>query len=123
MELCKFYKKGICNHGFSGKKGLEGKETCSFHHPKICGKLFYSDNRCKDLKDVCEEFHPKLCYDEIKHNFSNKECKEGFHHWSLRRKSQKGKPSQTVIENFQKSIKYPQIIMALQKVIQKVTMG
>ena len=38
LDICKYYKKGQCRHGQSGKTQWNG-QTCKFYHPKKCYKF------------------------------------------------------------------------------------
>ena len=38
-DICRFYKKGFCKHGFFGKNPVDGVNECPFLHPKVCPKL------------------------------------------------------------------------------------
>ena len=71
-EICKFLKRGICKHRFSGTKAHDGKAACGWYHPKICTKLFkfglYHEKGCRGAKDGRSDFHPKLCNEAIKGN-------------------------------------------------------
>ena len=58
--ICRFYKKGKCKYGISGKSGGE----CSYRHPKICKKYTnygkFSDQGCNSSS--CDKWHPRICY-------------------------------------------------------------
>ena len=58
--ICRFYKKGICKYGLSGKTGGE----CKYQHPKLCKKYSnfgkFSASGCKDAS--CDKWHPRICY-------------------------------------------------------------
>ena len=63
--ICKYYIKGICRHGSSGRKIVGGNE-CVFDHPRKCQKY------CKFGHDItngcsgpCNLFHPILCTNSI----------------------------------------------------------
>ena len=57
-KTCRYYRKGICRHGVSGR-------GCSFAHPKPCSKLLRHGNKaphgCTLTRSQCDKFHPKMC--------------------------------------------------------------
>ena len=58
--ICRYYKRGTCKHGASGR--TDG--TCPYQHPKYCKKFVMYGNRsprgCKK-GESCDAFHPKIC--------------------------------------------------------------
>ena len=61
--VCKYYQKGICRHGSSGKTLWNGL-TCKFSHPKKCNKfckygyhplMGCHDKQCKFMHPICVE--------------------------------------------------------------------
>ncbi len=70
--ICRFYKKGMCKHGFTGK-------DCTFRHPKQCNKYFNhgTDQRlgCQ-LGWNCDKFHIIMCRTSItRRECYNENCK------------------------------------------------
>ena len=41
-EICSHFRKGLCRHGFLGKKPFDKIPHCMWTHPRICEKLFYN---------------------------------------------------------------------------------
>ena len=62
--VCRYYKRGTCKHGASGRK--DG--ICPYQHPKYCKKFVMYGNRsprgCK-RGDNCNAFHPKICRNSL----------------------------------------------------------
>ena len=59
-SVCRYYKRGSCKHGASGKK--DG--TCPYAHPKYCRNyVMYGNKSPRGCKkgDQCNQFHPKMC--------------------------------------------------------------
>ena len=60
--ICKFYRKGTCRHGISGK-------GCPNRHPPACKALIQHGKRgprgCTN-GNKCKEFHPKMCQQSLK---------------------------------------------------------
>ena len=74
--VCKFFAKGICKHGISGK-------NCKYDHPTMCKKFINhgkSKEGCKLDKKKCKFFHPTLCRLSLsgKH-CDRKKCTSGYH--------------------------------------------
>ena len=71
-KLCRFYVKGTCTHGVSGK-------NCAFAHPKACPKLLKHGTKAPrgcNLGKRCAMFHPKMCSSSIaKAECLKKDCK------------------------------------------------
>ncbi|XP_076042586.1 uncharacterized protein LOC143026307 [Oratosquilla oratoria] len=70
--ICRYYEKGRCRHGNSGRE-------CNYRHPKPCRKLLMygtRDNRgCKLARGKCPQFHPRMCSNSIRHNLcQDKSC-------------------------------------------------
>ena len=66
-QICSYYKKGICQHGKSGKKLVNGKD-CSYLHPKKCIKFCrYGEDRVNGCAGSCGSFHPTLCRNSVQH--------------------------------------------------------
>ena len=82
-ELCRHYKNGRCNHGFSGNKPFNNVEKCAYMHPKVCEKLFkfgfHKTKGCKGKASGCNDFHPNICKDLLNGTCSGNECSKGFH--------------------------------------------
>ena len=78
-KLCRFYERGICRYGVSGKRN--GK--CNFHHPPMCKRILqHGPKSPHGCKGDCEKWHPKLCYSSIRSN----ECfKESCSYWHIKR--------------------------------------
>ena len=61
-KTCKFFQKGTCRHGISGK-------DCKFTHPKMCRKFTKHGTRqphgCNKGKR-CEQFHPAMCINSLR---------------------------------------------------------
>lgn len=61
--VCKYYVRGTCKHGVSGK-------NCYYQHPKPCHKLLthgpVGQHGCTRGRN-CKFFHPKLCRNSIRH--------------------------------------------------------
>ena len=61
-KVCRYYQKGICRHGISGK-------GCPHDHPKQCSKLLKHGNKgphgCTLGKAKCDRFHPKMCHSSL----------------------------------------------------------
>ena len=58
-SVCRYYKRGSCKHGASGKK--DG--TCPYAHPKYCRNyVMYGNKSPRGCKkgDQCNQFHPKM---------------------------------------------------------------
>ena len=59
--ICKFYWKGTCRHGISGK-------GCPNRYPPACKALIQHGNRgprdCTN-GNKCKEFHPKMCQQSL----------------------------------------------------------
>ena len=71
-KVCRFFKKGTCKHGLTGKK-------CKFDHPKVCEDLVKHGTKkplgCNKGKS-CEKFHPKMCSSSLtKHQCFDSKCK------------------------------------------------
>ena len=64
--VCKYYRKGICRHGSSGKT-LWNNLTCPFSHPKKCPK--YTKFGIHPIKGCnnrgCKLLHPLLCHNSV----------------------------------------------------------
>lgn len=60
--VCKFFRKGKCQFGISGKE-------CKFTHPKLCNKFTRHGTRqprgCNKGKK-CEYFHPTMCINSLR---------------------------------------------------------
>ena len=71
-KVCRFYAKGTCTHGVSGK-------NCAFEHPKACPKLLKHGTKSPrgcNLGKKCQMFHPKMCPSSItKAECFDKDCK------------------------------------------------
>jgi hypothetical protein len=56
-KVCRYYRKGNCKHGASGRK-------CSYDHPKPCLKFLRHgmnmDKGCR-MRGKCGGFHPWMC--------------------------------------------------------------
>ena len=92
-EVCSYFIKGQCRHGFSGKKAVDGKNCCGFLHPKVCDKLFkygYERERGCNGRN-CPNFHPSVCKDSRYGNCIGRECKKGFHIRSITKFGEKRK--------------------------------
>ena len=89
-EICKYYRRGICRHGLSGNKEVEGK-ICTRIHPKVCAKFFkhgfHKIRGCNGKASGCQEFHPSICLDLLKGECIGRECTKGFHLYSLRKRA------------------------------------
>ena len=73
-KLCRFYKRGQCKYGKSGKTKDQNGKICVFSHPPTCKKfeLFgYKEGGCKDKK--CSKIHLSLCNSFMK----NENCSYG----------------------------------------------
>ena len=87
-KVCKFYRKGSCKHGKSGKSFV-------YSHPLTCKKFEffgYKEGGCKDRK--CNKLHLSLCKIFMKHltcKYGDK-CKY-FHPRKLQSKYQNQNPS------------------------------
>ena len=73
--VCKFYRRGRCKYGISGKK--DG--TCMQYHPKPCKKFLENGTRrrggCTRVSD-CRFFHPSVCYSSLQERIClNENCK------------------------------------------------
>ena len=60
--ICSYYKKGICRHGSTGKKIIDGHE-CKFSHPRKCLKFcrYGSNSDRGGCSGPCSLLHPTLC--------------------------------------------------------------
>ena len=62
-SICKYYKKGVCRHGSSGKT-LWNNRSCNFLHPKKCLRFCKHGDKpgigCTNKE--CPFLHPVLCY-------------------------------------------------------------
>ena len=81
-EVCKYFRKANCRHGFSGKKPVDGVNECPYTHPIVCRKFINNGRHnggCRD-KD-CTNYHPKICSSSYKNRTctSVEKCTEGFH--------------------------------------------
>ena len=78
LPACELYKKGICPHGVSGKRIINGTR-CQFSHPKKC-KFFCrhgpnSPQTCRQ-GSRCRFLHPVICPDSLhKYECYNNDCK------------------------------------------------
>ena len=82
---CRFFLRGACKHGFTGKKVIDG-QTCGWNHPKTCRK-FLANGTGKggcNLGENCDYIHPKICPHSLKERTcpnlnSGSKCFKGFH--------------------------------------------
>ena len=62
--VCRYYKRGTCKYGGSGRK--DG--ICPYRHPKYCRNFVMFGNRsprgCKK-GESCNAFHPKICRNSL----------------------------------------------------------
>ena len=77
-KLCRFFERGICRFGVTGKRN--GK--CKFSHPPMCKRILnHGPKSPHGCKGDCDKWHPKLCYGSI----NNKECyKESCGFWHIK---------------------------------------
>ena len=74
-DICRYYKRGTCRHGWNGAKG----EGCQFEHPKMCFKYLKNGTHriggCTK-KSKCLYYHPPLCKNSMaKRECANERCK------------------------------------------------
>ena len=70
LSICKYYKKGQCQHGATGKKLINGLE-CKFQHPSKCLKYCrYGSDSDLGCTGPCKLLHPTLC----RNSFNYKSC-------------------------------------------------
>ena len=64
-QKCRYFLKGTCRHGFSGKVERDGKPGCLFFHPPVCKK--YMDQGLKGCNkgSSCELTHVTICKESL----------------------------------------------------------
>lgn len=71
-KVCRFYKRGRCRYGVSGR-------GCNFNHPKPCQKFINHgprDERGCRLEGDCPNYHPALCRGSLlKQECFNRDCR------------------------------------------------
>ena len=62
VEVCKYYRRGTCRHGQSGKTLWNGG-ACNFRHPRKCMRFCkFGDHPVQGCtKRVCPLLHPVIC--------------------------------------------------------------
>ena len=87
--ICSHFKKGTCKHGLLGMTKTEDRDSCSFHHPKVCmnwinnGNNRFGNKGCMDKKE-CPDFHPTICKSSLtsrtcKNIEGKNKCNRGYH--------------------------------------------
>lgn len=83
IPVCRFYKKGYCKFGHSGKSG----GVCKYRHPKVCKKYTnygrFSPNGCQNAD--CKKWHPRICYTGVNTGVCVKKNCPYFHGSQVRR--------------------------------------
>ena len=88
-EACKFFLKGCCKYGFSGRNKADesgGNHLDKFSHPVLCWKYMDHGNSpsgCSKGKD-CDKAHVTLCLESLEHkvcssSIEGKRCQYGYH--------------------------------------------
>ena len=71
VPICEDYRHGICAHGMSGRKLVDGNK-CAFRHPKKCTRFcqFGNDPQygCTYCYAECHFMHPIICRYSARHN-------------------------------------------------------
>ena len=63
--ICRYYKKGTCLHGKTGKWIVNG-HACRFLHPEKCLKYCrYGNDKINGCEGSCGLYHPILCRNSI----------------------------------------------------------
>lgn len=62
---CKYYIKGRCRHGGSGKK-IVNESECEFYHPRKCTRYCkFGKDEYRGCEGNCGLFHPILCKNSV----------------------------------------------------------
>ena len=85
-EVCKFFLKGCCKHGYKGTVEKDGVAKCRFLHPSLCKRYMdHGDSPSGCSKgNNCERTHVTLCLESVEHkvcssSIAGKRCKYGYH--------------------------------------------
>ena len=85
-DICKFFLKGCCKHGFKGTTEKDGVAKCKFQHPALCKRYMdFGDSPSGCSKGTnCERTHATLCLESAEHkvcssSVAGKRCKFGYH--------------------------------------------
>ena len=84
VQKCRYFLRGTCRHGFSGKVERDGKPGCLFSHPPVCKK--YMDQGLKGYSkgSNCELTHVTVCKESLEKktcssSLEGKRCRAGYH--------------------------------------------
>ena len=83
-EKCRYFLKGQCRHGFSGKLERDGKTECLFLHPPVCKKYMDQGPKGCSKGTGCDYTHVTVCPESLEkktcgNSQEGKRCKSGYH--------------------------------------------
>ena len=85
-QVCKYFLRGQCRHGLTGKNKSGDIPVCPWKHPQVCRNLLdngHGPRGCKD-ENSCGKTHPKMCKFSLKNGICPKvrprtRCPLGYH--------------------------------------------
>ena len=83
--VCKYFLKGQCRHGLTGKTPRGEVQQCPWKHTRVCMKFLNYGNTERGCSDNnCRFTHPTMCEQSLKFGTcdmfgTGKKCTKGYH--------------------------------------------